>query len=513
MPRALDEGKQRRQRVVRGGRQNAVVGVLELLQRRLQQVGRVRAARVGVERFGVAVADVQPVERAGRGAAVQHLQLAQLLLRQRRLVDSAERREEVRHQPRFAARPLALERAFERRERLVRVRPGLVLKVGGAALDHQFQQVERPLIDRRFRDLAHLFDPLHEFVRGGLVAHLVEYALHALEERVHLRGGVADHAVGQHRQQIEVVRRLVELLQLPQVVLRRSRLLEQRLEEVQHFRVELRRQVPRGAAPRAEVDIDAPAQLVFTGRAVHGDLRLLVFRAAVLDQVPVRERAVRGRRQFVGRFERLELLDRVRHLALFREQVTECEPPAVVRVGAAHPLRQFRFQFRHAVERDEQPVLLGAPAGVVRFVLQLLIDVLHQPLDERRVGTLAGGEVLERHQHAGAERLVQSRFDARRVVIRIGFHRRGRQYRPAVVGDLLEVAVEQHVDPHALGGDPVRERFGVLSDLLAEPVRERLRASPCGTRRASSEGPCAAASPGVRRSSRAPGSGLRASRR
>ena len=76
---------------------------------------------------------------------------------------------------------------------------------------------------------------------------------HALQERIDLAGRVADHRVGQAGQQAEVARLAVELLQLPEVVLRLGRLLEQRREDQQHFLVQFAGHVAVAALPRLEL--------------------------------------------------------------------------------------------------------------------------------------------------------------------------------------------------------------------------------------------------------------------
>ena len=131
--------------------------------------------------------------------------------------------EEVGHQPRLAGGPLPLERPLESRQRLCDVRAGLVDDFGRPPLDQHFQQIEGPTVHVGLRLLANLGELLDDRIGGGLVADLAEDRRHVLQERIDLARRVADDRVGQTGQQAEVVGLAVELLELPEIVLRTSR--------------------------------------------------------------------------------------------------------------------------------------------------------------------------------------------------------------------------------------------------------------------------------------------------
>ena len=153
---------------------------------------------------------------------MQFLQLPQLFLRQRSLRNGAEIGEEVGHEARFAGKPFALERALQRGQRRLGMWARLVLQLRRPPFDQAFEQIESAAIDGRAGALADLDEIGAEFIDRGLVADLGEERMHTAEEGIDLLRRVSDNSIGQSGQQTEIVRRLVELLEQPQMVLRRT---------------------------------------------------------------------------------------------------------------------------------------------------------------------------------------------------------------------------------------------------------------------------------------------------
>ena len=140
VPGIFCERDQRAECSIGGHRENAAIGTLVFLESGFERVHRLVRAAVAVEPLGESLGDVQPVERALRGIAVQHREFAELLGRKRRL-GKAEAVEEVRHEPRLPGSPFALEGPHQRGECFLGMRAGLILQVADPALDHQFQKV------------------------------------------------------------------------------------------------------------------------------------------------------------------------------------------------------------------------------------------------------------------------------------------------------------------------------------------------------------------------------------
>ena len=201
------------------------------------------------------------------------------------------------------------------------MRARLVADLRGAAFDLGFEQVEGPFVDGRFGALADFGDLFAQLIGGRLIANFRQHVAHPLQERINLTRRVADHRVGQHRQQAKIVRRLIVLLQLPQVTLRLPRFLEQGREHQQHLLIELAGEFSAILLPGIELLLQELVHPPFVERLIDANHGPLIGVAAIGRQIPAGERPVRLRSQLVSDFDRFEQGDRLGNRTQFGQHV------------------------------------------------------------------------------------------------------------------------------------------------------------------------------------------------
>ena len=219
----------------------------------------------------------------------------------------------------------------------------------------------------------------------------------------------------------------------------------------------------------------------------------------VCRQVPVGQRRISRRSQFVGDFGSFEKGDRLGNRPQFGEQIAESQTPAAVSVVGFHPCRQRLLQLFGTVERQKQFVFEQFPASVVRFRQQPSVDELQHSLDERRVGVRARRQIGQRREIAMGEDPIESFCKVVAVCGVINFGTCGprsdkcREGFPAFVGDRGEIALRLDVEIEAFDIEPLRERTFVLRDFLFQSVGKPLPRQVAIARLSSSSVRCGSA--------------------
>ena len=233
-----------------------------------------------------------------------------------------------------------------------------------------------------------------------------------------------------------------------------------------------------GLLPQPEVVAEEFSQLPLAGCLQGFDRRPVMRLPAAQHRVPVGQQAIIGGGKLVAGAEFLKQRDGIRDASLFGQQAGQACAPGVARVAGADPPPQGRFQFLGAIQRHEQLVLERLPAIFLGLGGRRGFEVRQQPWCHPGFGRLAGREVHQGYHRAVPQRGGQPRPHVLRLVFFITVLHRPSARQPkqfkALLGRLVEVLAQEHVEVEPLDGDPLAKRPLAAGRFLLQTVAEAL---------------------------------------
>jgi hypothetical protein len=133
-----------------------------------------------------------------------------------------------------------------------------------------------------------------QLIRRRFSVDFIQGFAQLLQERIDLLSRLADHRIGQCRQQPEVPRRFVKLSHVIDVVRRLVGLGKERLEHDEQLRIERAGRRAFGPLPGGDVPADDVAQLILAKLLISRQQGLVVLVAAGQRLLPAGERSVIG---------------------------------------------------------------------------------------------------------------------------------------------------------------------------------------------------------------------------